>query len=307
MQSGKEILTKETLLVWLPNVLIDLVCQYRKSQNIAVFGGFQGSSSELFDPTTNRWTKLPDLPQPGYGYRAVYWEGKVFLLGSSVYPSIVLDLASFKWANMAPMNVARYAPGVWLYGHKIYIYGGQNESTVLSCGETYDCKTGVWSMLPNRLATAKYLCGSCMMGHKLWLIGGGTGVSICNSAEYYDTSTDRWVSVAPMKVRRQVPAVTTHSNRIYVFGGYDRGAFLASCECYDTIEGIWISLPSLPSPRAYATASLLDDSIYICGGASYNTSLSSCCMFDPTTRCWTSVSPMTSSRELHAACVIEME
>jgi len=307
MQSRKDILMKESLLAWLPNVLIDLVCQYGKSQNVAVFGGFTGSSSERFDPTTDRWSKLPDLPQPGYGYRAAFWEGKVFLLGSSVYPSIVLDLASFEWTNMARMNVARYAPGVWLYGHKIYVYGGQNESNVLNCGEAYDCKTGKWSMLSSRLKVAKYLCGSCVMDHKLWLIGGGSGISISNSAEYYDTSTDMWVSVAPMKVRRQVPAVSTHSDRVYVFGGYDRGAFLASCECYDTREETWVSLPSLPSPRAYATASLLDDFIYVCGGAYYNMSLSSCCVFDPKTRCWTSVSPMTTSRELHAACVIEME
>ncbi|MBV9513159.1 MAG: protein kinase, partial [Mycobacteriaceae bacterium] len=89
---------------------------------------------DKFDPVSNTWTTLVDMPTPRGSYGAAYLDGRIVAVGGEE-PTQVLnavemyDVADGKWTKLAPLPTARHAEVVAAVGNTVYAIGGANRPT----------------------------------------------------------------------------------------------------------------------------------------------------------------------------------
>jgi N-acetylneuraminic acid mutarotase len=93
----------------------------------------------IYDPTTDTWTRGPDLPTPRSGLTAAYVDGRIHVGGgedidaASVFGQHeVLDLASRTWSRLPNLPQARHGLVSAGLGGRWYVIGGGSPS-----GSTY--------------------------------------------------------------------------------------------------------------------------------------------------------------------------
>jgi len=89
---------------------------------------------DRFDPQSNTWTTLVDMPTPRGSFGAAYIDGRIVAVGGED-PTQVLDAAEMydvtggKWTKLAPLPEARHAEVVAAVGDTVYVIGGANRPT----------------------------------------------------------------------------------------------------------------------------------------------------------------------------------
>jgi serine/threonine protein kinase/N-acetylneuraminic acid mutarotase len=89
---------------------------------------------ERFDPQSDKWTKLVDMPTPRGSYGATFIDGRIVAVGGEE-PTRVLgvaemyDIAEGKWTTLPPMPTPRHAEAVATVGNTVYCIGGANRPT----------------------------------------------------------------------------------------------------------------------------------------------------------------------------------
>jgi DNA-binding CsgD family transcriptional regulator len=113
---------------------------------------------EVYDPRTNDWTELAELPISVYDSGVVTYEGKIYMFGGINEGKPITDVMRYDpstdaWTLLTPMPDNRAHPGVLALEDKLYVIGGYNEggptdSTIIyspSLEETdqYEWKRGI--------------------------------------------------------------------------------------------------------------------------------------------------------------------
>ncbi|MDT5337407.1 MAG: hypothetical protein QOD90_2912, partial [Mycobacterium sp.] len=86
---------------------------------------------DRFDPESNTWTPLVDMPTPRGSYGATFIDGRIVAVGGEE-PTQVLDavemydIAGGKWTRLAPLPTPRHAAVVATVGDTVYCIGGAN-------------------------------------------------------------------------------------------------------------------------------------------------------------------------------------
>lgn len=105
----------------------ELVAHDGKLYAVAGYSGRTAVASfEEYDPATDRWTRLPDLPFPLSAQRCVVLEDLLFCFGDYVEMSkiCVYDFRRKKWAKLAiTMEPSRQGAAAVL-GEKVFVFGG---------------------------------------------------------------------------------------------------------------------------------------------------------------------------------------
>uniref|UniRef100_A0A5K3G2I7 BACK domain-containing protein n=1 Tax=Mesocestoides corti TaxID=53468 RepID=A0A5K3G2I7_MESCO len=135
-----------------------------KGQQLFVFGGHDGdtqiSSCEKFDPATNRWTSLPDMPTRRENSGAVGVPGVgVVVVGGYIYGRGTLDTAellscstedngveNWSWRQLAPMLKRRSFPGVANFRGRVVVADRDNRIECLRLPAD-DSNPGQWTQL----------------------------------------------------------------------------------------------------------------------------------------------------------------
>ena len=105
----------------------------------AVGGRFLSSDKnsaafERFDPESENWVKLVDMPTPHGSFGAAFIDGRIVVVGGEE-PTRVLgtaemyDIADGKWTKLTPMPTPRHAEAVAAVGDTVYCIGGANRPT----------------------------------------------------------------------------------------------------------------------------------------------------------------------------------
>ena len=115
---------------------------------------------EEYNPKTDTWRKLPDIPMPRFSFATVAVDKKIYLIGGyalnngfeRVTAVDVYEPSLNRWTTILPLPVGKIAPAVAVNG-VIYVLGGFVKSTRFSQAvETYD--TGFRSVNPkDKLST----------------------------------------------------------------------------------------------------------------------------------------------------------
>ena len=91
-----------------------------------------------------------------------------------------------------------YAAAAWCEG-KLYVIGGYNGRSVLSCGEAYDPDVNQWQLIAP-LNTPRIKSGIAVHGGRIYIMGGVCNLRgrILNTVECYIPSENRWTVVSHM-------------------------------------------------------------------------------------------------------------
>ena len=249
-------------------------------------------SATLFDPTTETFEAVPDMPRERYRHAATEVNGKVYLLGGTdlSYPEPqialvdVFDAKSKTWStlpsedNLSPG--AMTDPAAFAIGTKLYFVGGYETTTYNATNKvwsydtaTTEAKTG-WI----EVAEAPTKRGDSIgvtMGNKGYVFGGFTHENDwampVGHLESYDPSANRWESHPVMKTVRGDKAGAELHDRFHVIGGETKdengtSVPIDKVEVFDPSDGTWQTEGDIPSERFRFMAASTKNKIYIFGG-----------------------------------------
>ena len=156
-----------------------------------------------------------------------------------------------KWAQVSPMNIARFNHrAVLLDNGKVLVAGGAtNDYTTNKC-EIYDPVTDEWQMVSSMNEKRENHLMLKLKNGKILVSGGGNfdmvSGYVSNTCEIYDPTTDEWEYVSPMNnaMDRHDGVVLTNGN--VIVGGAELfwGGDGAHYELYDVTNDSWSILPS---------------------------------------------------------------
>jgi N-acetylneuraminic acid mutarotase len=153
-----------------------------------VLGGAKsGKSSALasrYNPSTDTWEQLPELPAAREHCAAGAIGGVVYVVGgridtiTGVQPeSYALDPITQTWTEIAWLPMPRGGLAGAVLGGRLYAFGGEGNATVSSGVfpniDVYDPATDTWGSAPPMLIP-RHGYGAATLDNKIYLAGGAT-------------------------------------------------------------------------------------------------------------------------------------
>ena len=189
---------------------------------VYALGGSNGTSDlatvESYDPATDTWTSLPELPGRRSDFGVASADGRLVVVGGvsqgEVLKSVVaLDLATQSWNGLPDLGTARHGMAVAGVGKTIYAIGGANgvgDSEITSSSESLKLAprkpqpAAEWRILPGA-PTARLMMAATVLDGKIWIAGGMLG-----HAETLDTveSTTRRLEIGRLNLRCRYRCIT---------------------------------------------------------------------------------------------------
>lgn len=137
-----------------------------------------------YDPSTDRWETLPDLPEPLDHAAAATVDGVLYVLGGrsggigGVSGSVYLfDPALGEWTQGADMPTPRGGVATAVVGRRIFVIGGEGnpdtESGVFDDVEAYDTEADTWEVFPP-MDVPRHGMGAAAIGNRIYVPGGAT-------------------------------------------------------------------------------------------------------------------------------------
>ena len=126
-----------------------------------------------FNPVSNVWTKLSNMPGEGRETKGEIINGQLYVIGGyngalsdTIYK---YDINSDTWSTAAimPDNISAHATTT--YGSKIYIVGDYKNLMHMAC---YDISTNTYSNLKKRHMIGRRHAGAHIINGKLYIMGG---------------------------------------------------------------------------------------------------------------------------------------
>jgi N-acetylneuraminic acid mutarotase len=144
-------------------------------------GGAPTAEFDVYNPATDTWTSLTDLP-----------------------------------GNRDHAQAAVVGDRLHLFGGRISANGAD---AMVTRTDVYDFTTSTWSSTAAAIPTARAAAAVAVVGTEIFVIGGETEPGIRAEVEAYDTLTDSWRSLPSMLTPRHGMAASVCANGIYVAGG----------------------------------------------------------------------------------------
>jgi N-acetylneuraminic acid mutarotase len=187
---------------------------------------------EAYEPSTNSWSTLADMPTARTGAASAVVNGKLYVIGGGIggpgsgnvaaKASVEMyDPETDMWTSRASMPTARAFLGAAAINGKIYAAGGTQNYTVgnLDILEQYDPATDSWKTLAP-MTRPKAFYQLVAINNRVYALGGFRGYwAFDNGTFAYNPKTNKWVGRAPMLGPRGLFAAEAVNGRIYVFGG----------------------------------------------------------------------------------------
>ncbi|MCY4652395.1 MAG: hypothetical protein OXC95_04435 [Dehalococcoidia bacterium] len=254
------------------------------------------SAIVVFDPETDEWTHLSDIPSNRVFTDIIALSnGEILVVGgldlkamssASASLDIVNIVESYstdtgEWQTLGPMNEAAMEVSlVPLNDGRVMAVGGAGDfDTQLETArsEIFDPVTGSWT-LTGDLNTPRASVKTIALTDGRVLATGGFGSYIqafgdSPTSEIYDPETGEWTVTGPMSVQRFRHTLTLlPDGRVLAVGGEEQvGDYMlySSTEIFDPKTNTWLTGPELSQPRSNHSATLMPGgSVLLAGGIS---------------------------------------
>ncbi len=195
---------------------------------------------DRYDPATDTWTSLADMPTGRAGLGVAVVGNAIYAIGGRTGASPCsggtldtverYDIATDTWSTVASLPSARSDLAAVAHGGRIYVFGGCTDfGTVLADVDVYNPTTDTWSTAPADMITARAsMYGAAAKGGTIYVVGGWTPVlGQVATNEAYKVASDTWSTALAMPSPRAEMGVVSHGGRIYTVGG---GIFGASSD-----------------------------------------------------------------------------
>ncbi|XP_010551524.1 PREDICTED: F-box/kelch-repeat protein At1g26930 [Tarenaya hassleriana] len=219
---------------------------------------------DAFDPRSERWMRLPSMPQNEcFRYAdkeslAVGTELLVFGWEVSSYVIYRYSLLTNSWSTGTSMHMPRCLFGSASRGEIAIVAGGCDSSgRLLDSAEMYNSEDETWTPLPPMKKPRK-MCSGVFMDGKFYIIGGlglgdGNEPKVLTCGEEYDLETKKWTEIPNMSPPRPLPdngipaaaeappLVAVVNNELYTA---DHAGM--AVRRYDKKNRVWITVGALP-------------------------------------------------------------
>ncbi len=290
---------------------------------LAVGGGIGAiplAGSDVFDPTTQRWSPSGPMHDARRGNSTVVLaDGRVLTAGGISAGRVLASAEVWNpstgvWTRMAPMKEARFNNALMLLRDgRVLAAGGTAATTTssLASAEVYDPRANTWTAAGGPMLTSRSDAAAAMLSDGRVLVAGGftevQGNPVATaSAEIFDPVVGVFTRVASMQQARQDFTLTAlRQGRVLAVGGSAGSDALASAETFDPTTGQWTATGSLAQPRRLHSASLLSNGTVLVAGGEFvtegsRTSLTSAEIFQPTSGKWRPAASMSCPRSAQA-------
>ena len=182
-------------------------------------------------------------------------------------PNTIQGVATVqRWAELAPMSIARASLAVAAVDNAIYAIGGDTAEGVTGLLERYDPQTDSWQTLKPKPIPASAI-SAAVIGGKIYVPGGKLADgNATNVLEVFDPQQNTWQLQAALPQAVYGYALTAFEGHLFVFGGTDGKAILDSVYIYDPSLDTWTEGQAMPTARAFSGAAEAGGRIYVIGG-----------------------------------------
>ncbi|MFN2316276.1 MAG: Kelch repeat-containing protein [Gemmatimonadales bacterium] len=285
---------------------------------LLVFGGFDTPELTVtarvdeYDPATDRWRRLGDMPVAVTHANAVLRDGEVWIVGGFVgaHPGPATDQvwrydpAADSWRAGPSLPAPRGSGGLGLAADgSLHFFGGW-------LPDRYTDSPDHWRLAPGDSAWVAAAPFPSPRGHFgtashdgfIYAIGGchthdpyPVDVALVHR---YDPATDQWTQLAslPMPLSHIEPSTFVHEGRIHVAGGRSQPTGRPSVEevmAYDIATDTWNFVATMPRGLLAPVAMPLGDELFLTAGGEGGSNPATLQSWSlPLTMPWRSAPPM---------------
>jgi len=250
------------------------------SGKIYAFGGSTGDTIhnvlECFDPKTNTWTKMHQMPSARCGYALVAVGDYILCLGGIEMINEKQQLSSKVEAYNVPNNQwmrATNMPSPRAYfsaifsNNRVFCFGGLGTSNF----SIFDPSTNVWEPTATPLPSERFILSAIEYKGLVYLLGGSAEggvekiqVDIFNPLDRTFLQEGRF----EMDNINSQGAVLINNKVVCVGGIGSDGRYTEKVRILDLETKTWTEGPNLPSARSGFGVAGLNGSVYCIGGRS---------------------------------------
>ena len=227
-------------------------------------GYSQSTVLEIYDPTTNSWTRGADLPVHVNHHATAVYHNDLYVFSPEAI-ALRYDPLADVWQELAPMPEARWAGAAATLGEHIYFLGGSSSSSDLL---RYDPAADSWTRLAPLLQSREHTQAVALDG-KLYALGGRWDRGL-NSVERYNPATNTWTRLPSMNQPRSGFGAAVWQGKIVVAGGELLSPLVAidSIETFDPEENRWEMLEvTMPLRLHGLPIAVIENALYLLGGS----------------------------------------
>jgi N-acetylneuraminic acid mutarotase len=225
---------------------------------IVAVGGFLASGAnsrrvDAYDPATDRWIRLPDLPVSVDHAAAASWRGRLVIVGGYGPDRQPLRAAysydGTRWRRLPPPPEERAAAAAAATADgRVWVVGGRTRSGLASSALVLDLRTLRWRVARGP-SPREHLAATALRG-RVYAVGGRLAGYDTNLAtvQAYDPKTNRWSSLPDLPDPRGGTGATAIAGRIVSVGGESPSGTNRTVWSLPP-GGRWMQLPDLPTPR----------------------------------------------------------
>ncbi|MCY3722445.1 MAG: hypothetical protein OXG97_09515 [Candidatus Poribacteria bacterium] len=257
-------------------------------------GPFGISLVEVYDPKTNTWQRLADMPTARSEPVTSVIDRKIYVLagyvgkdnrGANLKNLDVVEMydpQTDTWVRKQDMSLPRTQFGISVVAGKIYAIGGAvrprdrkpKDPGRIDLVEVYDPAADTWAKRA-KMPTRRDGFGAEVVRETIYAIGGsgwphdGQGGPALATIEAYHPKTNRWRKKPDMPNLRWVFSTVVVAEKIYLIGGTDLqagGDRLAPVEVYDPATERWRVISAVPTVRLPFSVAAVNGNIYVFGG-----------------------------------------
>ncbi len=254
-------------------------------------GGRADRPVEEFDPKTNTWKKLADVPMNFHHFQGLAFENEIYVIGAFTggYPHekpienfLIFNPKTNTWRNgpKIPAERLRGSVGVFSRNGKIYlvcgILDGHYDGHVAWFDE-YDPKTNTWKVLPDAPRPRDHF-GAALVGDRVYVAGGRTSHAAIgkvldltiSEVDYYDFNNGTWETEKNgLPTPKGGSSSIGHKEFLIVMNGESNTQELShsEVEMLNTKTGEWSNLPSLNQGRHGTGLIYFKGKLYVVAGS----------------------------------------
>lgn len=224
----------------------------------------QSTALEMYDPATDSWTKLADLPFHVNHHATAVYQNALYVFGPED-STLRYDPASDTWQELTPLPENRYAAAAAVLDNYIYVVGGSGSTSDLL---RYDPASDSWARLAPLLQAREHTQAVALDG-QIYALGGRWDRGL-NSVERYDPASDTWFRVPAMNQPRSGFGAAVWEGKIVVAGGELLSPLdiIDSIEIFDPAQNRWELLEvAMPVPLHGLPIAVIGPDLYLIGGS----------------------------------------
>ena len=247
-----------------------------------MYGGGNSSGGYYNDlwrwnPATQAWTQLANMPTAKQNIQGTYWNGKIYVPGgfngAHITENAIYDIATNAWSTGAPLPAAQTGTTV-AFNNKVYNFGGNPgpQSTVT----IYDIATNTWTTGAAMPAATTY--GRSIVAGSFAYYAGGITTVTTNAVYRYNFAANTWATMTPLQTARTSEELMTSpdNSKLFAVMGGDATFFTGvplpvSVEIYDIATNTWTYGNPVVTKAAGPSGGLAGGKLMVQGGVDNTT------------------------------------